>query len=437
MTPLKPRDIYDPIYGYIHLDEQEDDILGDPAVQRLRRIRHLGLTNLVYPGAEHTRFAHSLGVVHVVTKLAEALGLKEEVKMLRIAALLHDVGHYPLSHCLETLMEEYDKEAKHEKFAKEVINKTDLGSKIEKLKINVKDLTDLFNGAYKGENAAILNNLISSELDADRIDYLMRDSYNTGIAYGRFDFERILNTLKIGHINGEPRICLKAKAKFAAENYLVARLHMYEAVYIHKNVGAFRIMLNELYKKLVEKKALPDFEKIKEMLSKGRFYCFDDNYVLSKIMTHEFSEPHYKRLQEMLVNRTSLKLVQEAAKPHKSSEGTPEWNALKYIYNDLEAFCKKYGLLPNVVFLDIPSIKASHLSPFLSIAELRGVDTSEYSPAIFMEDDKGELTPLVGDKTSLAHYLDNFNLDLIRIYTFEEEMQKVHAAIEKEIELHQ
>lgn len=209
--------IRDAIHGNIEISEEEIGIIDSIEVQRLRRIRQLGMAYLVYPGANHTRFEHSLGVMHLAGRVSESLGLGEdEKKLLRISGLLHDIGHMPLSHALEDLVRDYYG-VTHTSLSEKIIKEMDLGNFSNREVISI----------VRGEGE--LGKIISSPLDVDRADYLVRDSHYTGVAYGVIDLERLIQSFEIS--NG--KVVLSEKGIKAAETLLFARFAMYPTVYLH------------------------------------------------------------------------------------------------------------------------------------------------------------------------------------------------------------
>ncbi|MBE6500669.1 MAG: HD domain-containing protein, partial [Methanobrevibacter thaueri] len=216
MTPKK-KFIRDSVYGDINLNTFEIKIMDMPQFQRLRRIKQLGLINLIYPGATHTRFEHSIGTMNLGSKLAEELNLeKDDIELIRASGLLHDIGHGPFSHVSEGVLT-----VPHEQLSKYVITKTSMKDLLEE-KFDVNKIVDIING--KGH----LGPIISGELDVDRMDYLLRDSHNTGVSYGIIDYQRIISNLKLD--NG---LTLDIKGVQAAEGALVSRYFMYPSVYQH------------------------------------------------------------------------------------------------------------------------------------------------------------------------------------------------------------
>lgn len=237
----------DPVYGFISLPfDILFDIIEHPYFQRLRRIKQLGLTHLVYPGALHTRFHHALGAMHLVMKAIEVIRYKgheiteEEAKATAIGILLHDIGHGPFSHALEYSIV---KNVTHEHisdFFMEALDKEFDGQ----LRLAIK----IFRNEY---DKPFLHQLISSQLDMDRLDYLKRDSFFTGVSEGVVNSERIISMLNVkdGHL------CVEAKGIYSIEKFIIARRLMYWQVYLHKTVlSAENLIVNILSraKELVE-----------------------------------------------------------------------------------------------------------------------------------------------------------------------------------------
>lgn len=234
----------DPVHGYIHVDYQIIwELINAPEFQRLRRIHQLGGTHMVYHGAEHSRFSHSLGVYEIVRKmiekvsgLKEALTQTEEVALL-CAGLLHDVGHGPFSHSFESVTKTH-----HEVFTDRIINEdTPINAILKNYNLELpKIVSDII--AHR-HSRNLLTQIISSQLDADRMDYLLRDSYFTGVSYGEFDLSRILRTMMVI----EDRIVIKESGIHAVEDYIMARYQMYWQVYLHPASRSFEAIMHALF----------------------------------------------------------------------------------------------------------------------------------------------------------------------------------------------
>ena len=232
----KKKFIRDSVYGDISLNKFEERIMDMPQFQRLRRIKQLGLISLIYPGATHTRFEHSVGTMNLGFKLSTELGLSDDdIELIRASALLHDIGHGPFSHVSEGVLS-----VPHEELTKYVVTKTSMRDLLEE-KFDVNEIVDIVTG--KG----YLGPIVSGELDVDRMDYLLRDSHNTGVAYGIIDYERIISNLKL-----EDGLILDIKGVQAAEGALVSRYFMYPSVYQHHTTRIVNSMFRRALKKVID-----------------------------------------------------------------------------------------------------------------------------------------------------------------------------------------
>ena len=247
--------IRDSVYGDIELSPFEVNIMDMPQFQRLRRIKQLGLINLVYPGATHSRFEHCVGTMHLGSKLATELNLsQEEIELVRTSALLHDIGHGPFSHVSEGVLS-----VPHEELTKYVVTETSMRDLLEE-KFDVNKIVDIVNG--KG----YLGPIVSGELDVDRMDYLLRDSHNTGVAYGVIDYERIISNLKL-----EDGLILDIKGVQAAEGALVSRYFMYPSVYQHHTTRILNSMFRRALKKIIDD----------GIINENDIYKYDDADIIS------------------------------------------------------------------------------------------------------------------------------------------------------------
>lgn len=216
--------VKDPVHGELQIPEEDLPILDSPSVQRLRRIKQIGLGDLVYPGASHTRFEHSLGTMHIAGELGTRMGLeRDELAKLRIAALLHDLGHGPFSHTSEKFSIQYGG-IDHSSLTRSSIQGGPISGTLRSLGYDPGEIASVASGEDQG-----IGRVLHSEIGVDRMDYLMRDAHYTGVAYGVIDYDRIMSTL-VFH-GGE--IVVREKGTQAVESLLVARFLMYPAVYLH------------------------------------------------------------------------------------------------------------------------------------------------------------------------------------------------------------
>ncbi|MFV0380881.1 MAG: HD domain-containing protein [Breznakia sp.] len=237
----------DVIHGYIHIDLQLIwDLVNTKEVQRLRRIHQLGGNFQVYHTAEHSRFSHSLGVYEIVRRMCEEIddlhkALSEEDKVcVMIAALLHDVGHFPFSHAFESISK-----TSHEKMSVAIIlGHSEIHEVLQQAGPNVAhNVVRILEYTYPNE---VVNQMISGQLDADRMDYLLRDAYFTGTSYGAFDLERVLRTIRVK----DNKLVVKESGIHSVEDYIMARYHMYWQVYYHPVCRSYEFLLQSIFKRL-------------------------------------------------------------------------------------------------------------------------------------------------------------------------------------------
>ncbi len=256
-----PSIIIDPIYGHVSISELEHLIINTPEMARLRHIQQLGLADLAFPGANHTRFEHSMGTLFIADKIARALGLsQEEITKVRLAALLHDTGHCAFSHVVESVLKRNPQYQpvingknllNHEMFTKYIISnsfhtKPEIAEKIETPKSFFEEIAHIATGDADAVSKPYLAQIISNDIDADRIDFLLRDSYHTGVELGLVDLDQIIGSLSLS----SGRIILGGSLSYdedmaltAAESMLIARAHHYSAIIHNPKTQGARVML--------------------------------------------------------------------------------------------------------------------------------------------------------------------------------------------------
>ena len=265
MTLTPVAEIRDPVHGYIKITEAERDLIDTPFVQRLRRIHQLAGAYLVYPGAVHTRFDHVIGAMHVAGEIADALSLwtdltPDSIQEIRLAALLHDVGHGPFSHTFEEVLA--DKSATtHEDISQRIITETSIRDVLSSHGFSPKKMSTFAVGKQSSK-PPYMNEIIAGGLSADIMDYLLRDSYFTGVEYGKVDIQRVIDSLRVAGRH----LALDNAALYAFEALLLARYEMFKAVYFHRTVRAGELMLVNAMKLAEEELHLTDLSHIDDYL---------------------------------------------------------------------------------------------------------------------------------------------------------------------------
>lgn len=292
----KLKIINDPVHGFIKIPHEIlFDVIEHPYFQRLRRISQTGLLNLIFPGATHTRFHHAIGAMHLMFTALETLKQKgvaisvEEEKGAMLAILMHDIGHGPFSHALESmLMDDWH----HENLSLLLMNRLN-----DEFDGQLSTAIEMFQGKY---HRKFFNQLISSQLDVDRLDYLNRDSFFTGVSEGNINTQRIISMMNVC----EEELVIDAKGVYSIENFLTARMFMYWQVYYHKTSALAEFILVKILERakylVSEGIDLPATENLKYFLNRGksaatdedveRFTQLDDNDIVQAMKLWQKSE---------------------------------------------------------------------------------------------------------------------------------------------------
>ncbi|RMH80266.1 MAG: HD domain-containing protein [Acidobacteria bacterium] len=247
------KEFSDPIHQFIKANSCEIRLIDSPYLQRLRFIKQLGITYLVFPSAQHSRFEHSLGTMELASRIYNSLGLKDEKlhSIYRLAGLLHDVGHTPFSHTTEVFLGDRS----HENIGEKLLLEGELGNMLRGCGYSYEDLELLCSLSFRKDSGP-LPKIITGEFGADRMDYLQRDAYFCGTSYGFFDYPRLLSHLQL--VKGLK--CVHMSALRALESFVLGRYFMYSQVYFHKVVRILNIHLRELMLNLTEKGLLQPHE---------------------------------------------------------------------------------------------------------------------------------------------------------------------------------
>jgi HD superfamily phosphohydrolase len=274
--------IFDPVHHFIELSTAEARLLDLPVMQRLRRLRQLGLAYLAFPSAEHSRFTHALGALAMGTRAFDELsrgsadfqgGSSETAyqrRLVRAALLLHDVGHGPFSHSCESVLG-----VRHEARTTDLLALPELAQGVAALDVEPADVLGLIVGDPASSYPALRELVSGPNLDADRMDYLLRDAYFTGVATGRYDSEQLVASLRLFEVGGKLAVGIDRRGVVALESFVMARYMMFASVYFHHTTRMFEHVLHEVLREL-----WPDPRALDPV---GEFLRWDDFRVLNAL----------------------------------------------------------------------------------------------------------------------------------------------------------
>ena len=327
-----PKQIKDPVHGYIEVPTEILPLVDSPALQRLHHIRQLGFAYLVYPGANHTRFEHSLGAMHLASLLCRHLGFgTAETRTICCAALLHDIGHGPYSHASERLMQEYT-QFSHDDI-REQLKEPILAKQFEKNSISPDEVAALISGSHRYAG------IIHGDLDVDRMDYLLRDAHYTGAPYGNFDAERLTKSLAVV----DNTIVLNDSGISAAESLLSARTLMGPSVYYHH---ACRIA-EEMFLLACRSHFRKDVDAVREFLT------MDDVTATALLLNSD--EEITRDLINRIRTRNLYKRAVYAGKELVDRDHLPQTKSgIERLHT---AIAETAGVAPDKIILDIPPLR--------------------------------------------------------------------------------
>lgn len=399
-------DIIDPIHDFIRATGPEQKIIDSPIFQRLRRIRQLSGAHLTYPGAQHTRFEHSLGVMHIAGQAAHFLKEKgiltlDDIAKLRLAGLLHDIGHGPFSHLFEEVLQEKSK-ISHEEIGKKIIEKTQIGDILEKFGQNKKFITKL---AFGDSKLQYMNEIISGALSADIMDYLLRDGYFTGAEHAKIDHKRIIQSFDVY----KKKLALEKSALYSFESMMHSRYQMFKAVYFHKTVRSAEVMLLESIR-------LADKELGFTSFNLDEYLQLTDEIVLSKLLSLEPHTSDLKRAKnfaEDYQNRKLFKCVYERIISNKSKLSKIRTQELR------SELSKKSKVDESQIFVD------SSVTPSIPLAPSKKESQSIILVSEINNRLVGKEIPI--SKIPLVAAMSGF-MNILRIYTPHKSRKKVEIA---------
>jgi len=480
--------INDTLYGGIGLSNLEVDIIDTPIFQRLRHLRQLGLISFVFPCGEHSRFVHSLGVLYIMGRITEHLYRRKEISMddmikLRVAALLHDIGHYPLSHLgeavysyredilkspklskgpvqdfslLTKISSKFKKRAHHEHLGKYIITHNEqISTLLEKVGIDPEEIGLIITGEI-GISNMVYSQLMHSSLDADRLDYLLRDSSQTGVRYGLVDLDylirlmRVSKNYKVSEDSDSKEIdiiAFNAKGQHVIEHYLMSRYFHYSQVINHKTSTAFESITKVIFYKLLEnnKFIFNTYDEILQNVNDDKFLTFTDESLYKSMEDYyrETDDDEYKIFYESILKRRRPKTLIELKDIINKNSTTP--NDIKY-YNLKRLLNKE----PQKVYdlLDIPKeyigfkefeISVEAIPSYLTIESSRDKIEEGLREAIRLVDKNNNVTLLALDSKSLINKLTDLKSTTIHVFYIEPDMSKedlnnLHRRAKEELE---
>lgn len=447
-----PSAIYDVLYGFIPITEWEERIINSPFFQRLRWIRQLGFANYIFPGAEHNRFAHVIGVMHSMEQMLRALGLavsEKELhdrrsksaeamlhKSLRIAALLHDIGTFPFSHAIEYAYIRHGNDKRrtkggqkelpnsHEHLGSFIVKNTDYEGGITRILKEYGFDVQMISKIIKGDSPSLVaNQLMHSDLDADRMDYLIRDSHYTGIKYGMFDREYILANLETYDAGaGQTAFGVRDNAIHAIEDFLIARFSWYSQVIKNQGSAKFDIMSSHIAKAFLESDLLHQFHDLLDMIEHRdeRFFWWNDIYFMTTCQEVKIKQlmrdPRIAELTEMLLYRIPPKTVRHPLFQHRilpaeisESEKKKLVTKIQDCVEDMEKTLKKWGTGKEWLLADLPEKDVSFTAGLGTIVKKRAGDNlyRERDPIKIVSKD-GKPSLLVERENTLMKHLSGF-----------------------------
>jgi len=381
------KNIRDPLYGFITVNEMELSIISAPAVQRLRRVAHLGLSDAVYPSATHSRFEHSLGVMHLAGELAESLSLPEEtIQAYKIAGLLHDAGHSPFSHALEEVIEDR-LGFKHERQSERIIRELE-----DLYAPDAEFVIDIIHGNTKYD-------IVAGDIDADRLDYLQRDSRRTGFRNSSVDVRTIV---KFAQTHNEG-IVFDKKAVQAIEDMFSARLRMMKTIAGHHATCIAEAMLRQ---------AVNDFLDDSSYTAED-VLTWDDYQLHTRLLEHEGQENMPENVAEKLYTRIANRnLYKRALYVNENSIGRKTLSEIASEYDNAtsieEQIATKADINPQYVIVDLPSLPDGESTDVHIMMPDRAQDFSDISPT------PSHLVDVQWRNTTLGVYSPQSDVDAVR-----------------------
>jgi HD superfamily phosphohydrolase len=406
-------EIKDPVHGYVYITEAEKEIIDSHPMQRLRRLRQLAGSEYVYPGANHTRFEHCIGVMYLAGKVVENPNVSrmvtdEEMDMTRVAGLMHDVGHGPFSHVFEQLLIK-DLDKTHEDITSWIIEKGELSDKIAKMGYEPEEVGKLAVGKLHKSDKAFLDQIISSAVDVDKQDFIVRDTFHTGAEYGFIDVFRLIHALDV---LGED-LAVEQGALSALEAFMIARIESFKSIYFHRVGRAAQIMLAMAMEKADEELGLTAFKTPEEYLA------MDDYTVWAALKTCKASKSIINDLEQ----RHMLKCAYERTFYEKDAMVSNIFGREAYRRQMQSEIANEAGVETEAVVIDVPTVP--------SVPYHHAVLMESMEIPVFSRSQNGKKTPYrLSDISKIIENLKGF-INILRVYTNAADRLKVERATAK------
>jgi len=406
-------EIKDPVHGYVYITEQEKEVIDSYPVQRLRRLRQLAGSEYVYPGANHTRFEHSIGVMYLAGKVTENPNVsrlinENEAETVKIAALLHDVGHGPFSHVFEYLL---DKELgkTHEDITEWIIRNSELKDTLRQNGYSPEQVGKLATGKLHRPKKAFLDQIISSAVDVDKQDFIVRDTYHTGAEYGFIDIFRLIHALDVLDEN----LAIDLGALSALESLIIARMESFKSIYFHRVGRAAQIMLARAMERANDDLGLTRFKTPEEYMT------MDDYTVWTMLKNCRKSAEIIKNLER----RKMLKCAYERTFYERDIMISNIFNRETHRRQLQEDIAKKARVEAEAVIIDVPTVPSVpyHHTVLLEPMEI---------PVFYKTQSGGKVPQRLSEISKIFETLTGF-INILRVYTDEKNREKVRQASSK------
>lgn len=457
------RTIFDTLHGHITLNRVESRILDTPYYQRLRWIRQLGFSFYVFPGATHTRHAHALGVLHVMNRILHAIGLAvpdekffsvkhgdEKTnfhRIMRLAAMLHDIGTLPFSHTIElAYINNYREQqrvrppkylATHETLGSHIILNTDFEGGLTRILreegIDPELLSQIIAGRSK---SLVANQLMHSDVDADRMDYLLRDAYFTGVKVGLYDLDFLVKSMVLHEEGGDQFLAMREDALTTVDSFLVSRYFWYSQIISDGTSYKFDLIAAKIYQYFLENGLAYSFDQLIDKVSHdpNEYFTFNDSYFLAKL--HEYlagriTHPMIRELSEMLANRIAPAQVKVGpvrptliqSEDHRKDLITQTTKAAAWLQNEIREMDPDAWMIFDIPQKDVVFTKTLDRC----VKDAHGGDIRRLRDPAKIQTREGELKLLVEVPNSLMSILSQYRNFLPRIYV----SPKLYERLEK------